>query len=164
MSQPPLLLPTRRALFYSQKELTISWRQQHYAWALLFLVGVWPGWAQNMPPREGTQGEPESVGFLSQLQTVAVCGHPRCDCGPLRQISRQNGPCAVASATGRCEVGSGECCLCAEATATSAVCSNSLCDCGGASVVTKVGAPCTVTSLQGRCEVSNGECCLCASK
>jgi hypothetical protein len=142
----------------------MSWRQQHYAWVLLCLVGVYPGWAQNMPEGERAQGEPEIAVFLSQLQTVAVCGHPTCNCGPLRQVSRQNGPCAVTSATGSCEVGSGECCVCAEATATTAVCSHSLCECSGASVVTKVGAPCTVTSLAGRCEVGHGECCLCRSK
>ena len=142
----------------------MSWRPPYYAWALLFLVGVWPGWAQHLPSGGGVQRESETAMFLSQLDTVAVCGHPTCDCGPLRQVSRQNGPCAAASATGRCEVGSGECCVCAEATATVAVCSNGLCDCGGASVMTKVGAPCTVTALQGRCEVSSGECCLCMSK
>jgi hypothetical protein len=118
----------------------MRWRQLHYAWALLFLVGGWPGWAQHLPLGGEAPGKPETAVFLSQLDTVAVCGHPTCNCGPLRQVSRQSGPCAVSSATGRCEVGSGECCLCAEATATMAVCSQSLCTCSGASVVTKVSA------------------------
>jgi hypothetical protein len=144
----------------------MAWRHQYPAWVLLLIMAcVLPIRAQAIIRSGGVaQGEPETAMSLAQLHTAAVCGSPTCGCGQLREMSRQGGPCKVSSTAGQCQVGSGECCLCAEATATMAICAQDLCDCGDASVVTKVGGPCEVAAATGRCYVSSGECCLCTSR
>jgi hypothetical protein len=143
----------------------MAWRHQYPAWVLLLIMAcVLPIRAQAIRSGGVAQGEPETAMSLAQLHTAAVCGSPTCGCGQLREMSRQGGPCKVSSTAGQCQVGSGECCLCAEATATMAICAQDLCDCGDASVVTKVGGPCEVAAATGRCYVSSGECCLCTSR
>ncbi len=155
----------RTSTWCCQKEIAMAWRQPYSAWVLLFiLVYMLPIRSQAILSGGVAQGEPETAMSLVQLNTAAVCGSPRCDCGQLREMSRQGGPCEVSSTAGQCQIGSGECCLCADAAATMAVCAQDLCACGDASVVTKVGAPCEVVAATGRCYVSSGECCLCTSR
>lgn len=145
------------------------WRLRTYTWAMLIMLFVWPGWAQNLSSNELPQHRKWGTEmYLSQLNTVAICGSPTCECGSLNRVSQEDGPCTASSATGSCQVGSGQCCVCAITetgpSETTAVCSDLLCNCGDNPIVTKVGAPCSVTATQGQCQTGDGECCLCVAK
>jgi hypothetical protein len=137
-------------------------RQQRPSWALTWLVLVLavPAWAQVV--RVGEEGQPQPVVPVQVTQnlTIAVCGNT-CDCGAATLVSKESGMCSVRSSTGSCQVGSGECCVCAAAN-TVAVCGDT-CDCSASSLLTRVSAPCDVTSSAGSCNVSSGQCCVCAS-
>ena len=137
---------------------------QLYHWIMpcLVLLMANPSFAQTS---ESTVVTGEQL-LTSQLNTVAVCGHPECDCGPFQRISHQSGPCMATSATGSCQVGSGECCVCQAPVSTIAVCAfgTDTCDCESGTQVSKVGAPCTVTANTGGCHVGSGECCVCTPK
>ena len=147
----------------SNKERRMKPTLQSYYWimACMVLLMAHPSFAQ-------VSGLGEVAGeqiHMSQSNTIAVCGQS-CDCGPFKRISRQNGPCKATAATGSCQVGSGECCVCEATASTTAVCSQGInsCDCKSSTKVAKVDAPCTVTSNAGSCHVGSGECCVCTSK
>ena len=129
--------------------------------ACLVLLMSNPSLAQT----SGVTAMSEEQILTSQLNTVAVCGYPECDCGPYERVSHQSGPCEATSATGSCQAGSGECCVC-QTDSTVAICGHGIdtCNCTDGTQVAKVGAPCTVTSNTGGCHVGSGECCVCTSK
>ncbi len=138
----------------------------HWIVACLVLLIAYPSFAQTSGAPEVTRERSVKAIYTSQLNTVAVCGHPSCDCGPFKRISREGGPCKATAATGSCQVGSGECCVCEAPASTTAVCSggSNFCHCESGTQVAKVNAPCTVTSNAGSCHVGSGECCVCTSK
>jgi hypothetical protein len=135
-------------------------RQQRQSWALTWLVLVLavPALAQVVRVGEEGQPQPEARVQVTQNLTIAVCGDT-CDCGAATLMSKESGPCSVRSSTGSCQVGGGECCVCAAAN-TIAVCGDT-CDCGASSLLTRVSAPCDVTSSAGACNVGSGACCVC---
>jgi hypothetical protein len=135
------------------KQCQSSWLLTWLAFALVVAA-----WAQIGHGSEPRQPLPEARWQVTQTQTIAVCGDV-CDCGAAPRVAKENAPCTVQSSTGSCEIGSGECCVCAVANST-AVC-GAVCDCGAALVLTKVSAPCTATSSAGRCSIGSGECCVC---
>jgi hypothetical protein len=136
-------------------------RQRRQSWVLTWLVLVLavPALAQVL--RGGEEGQPQPAARVQVTQnlTIAVCGDT-CDCGSATQMSKESGPCTVRSTTGSCQVGGGECCVCAAAN-TIAVCGDT-CDCSSSSLLTRVSAPCNVTSSSGSCNVDSGSCCVCA--
>ena len=143
-------------------------KRQQWPWACTWLVLVLvlvlrlalaiPAWAQVV--RGGEEGPlpPATRLQVTQTLTIAVCGDT-CDCGTAALVSKESAICSVRSTTGSCEVGSGECCVCA-LTNTVAVCGDT-CDCSDAVLLTRVSAPCTVTSSAGPCSASSGQCCVC---
>ena len=136
-------------------------RQRRQSWVLIWLVLVLavPALAQVVRVGEEGQPQPEARVQVTQNLTIAVCGDT-CDCGAATLVSKESAPCSVQSTTGSCQVGGGECCVCAAAN-TIAVCGDT-CDCSASTLLTQVSAPCDVTSSSGSCNVDSGACCVCA--
>jgi hypothetical protein len=133
-------------------------RLQQWVLTVVVLGLAMPAWAQGRRGSEEGQPQPAARVQITQNTTIAVCGN-NCDCGAATLMSKQDGICKVQSSTGSCQVGSGECCVCAVAHAV-AVCGDT-CDCSGSALLTRVSAPCEVTSAAGQCYVSSGQCCVC---
>jgi len=136
-------------------------RQQRQSWVLIWLVLVLAVPALAQVVRVGEKGQPQPAARVQVTQnlTIAVCGDT-CDCGSATLMSKESAPCTARSSTGSCQVGGGECCVCAAAN-TIAVCGDT-CDCSASSLLTRVSAPCDVTSSSGSCNVDSGSCCVCA--
>ena len=144
-----------------REEEVMQGRQRRQSWVLIWLVLVLavPVLAQVVRVGEEGQLQPEARVQVTQNLTIAVCGDT-CDCGSATLMSKESAPCTARSSTGSCQVGGGECCVCAAAN-TIAVCGDT-CDCSVSTLLTQVSVPCDVTSSSGSCNVDSGSCCVCA--
>jgi hypothetical protein len=111
-----------------REEEVMQGRQRRQSWVLIWLVLVLAVPALAQVVRVGGEGQPqpETRVQVTQNLTIAVCGDT-CDCGSATLMSKESAPCTAQSSTGSCQVGGGECCVCAAAN-TIAVCGDTCSD------------------------------------